>query len=91
MDEKIKYESVKKAADEVFKGTVVIGQGDLNLWIETIRAITGKEVAEVKHGWWLQNGMCSECLVIPDTSHKGYCPNCGAKMDGKRKDGEQAW
>lgn len=39
------------------------------------------DVEEVKHGWWLQNGMCSECLVTPETSHKSYCPNCGTKMD----------
>lgn len=55
--------------------------------IDQIKIAPAADVAEVKHGWWLQNGMCSECLVIPKTSHKSYCPNCGTKMDGKRKDG----
>lgn len=53
--------------------------------IDRIEAAPAADVVEAKHGWWLQNGMCSECLVIPETSHKNYCPNCGTKMDGKRK------
>lgn len=33
-------------------------------------------------GEWLLDGRCSECLVSPLTTHKNYCPNCGAKMKG---------
>lgn len=41
------------------------------------------DFVEVKHGYWLLNGRCSECLANSLTTHKSYCPNCGAKMDGK--------
>ena len=40
------------------------------------------DVAPVRHGRWLLDGSCSECLANPLTTHKNYCPNCGAKMDG---------
>ena len=40
-----------------------------------------------KHGVWLLNGRCSNCLENPLTTHRTYCPNCGAKMDGERKQG----
>ena len=45
----------------------------------------------VKHGRWEYIGgygyqyRCSECVMCND--HKTlYCPNCGAKMDGERKE-----
>lgn len=37
-----------------------------------------------KQGRWLLDGRCSECLENPLTTHKTYCPNCGAKMDLER-------
>jgi len=40
------------------------------------------DVVEVKHGYWMLDGRCSECLENPLTTHKTYCPNCGARMDG---------
>lgn len=44
------------------------------------------EALEHNRGTWLLDGRCSECLVAPLTSHKNYCPNCGAKMDARRED-----
>ena len=41
------------------------------------------DVAPVRRGRWLLNGRCSECLANPLTTHRNYCPNCGAKMDEK--------
>ena len=38
------------------------------------------DVAPVRHGRWLLDGSCSECMANPLTTHKKYCPNCGAKM-----------
>lgn len=35
----------------------------------------------VVHGRWLLDGRCSECLENPLTTHRNFCPNCGAKMD----------
>lgn len=38
------------------------------------------DAVPVVHGRWLLDGRCSECLANPLTTHKTYCPNCGAKM-----------
>lgn len=47
----------------------------------------------IKHGWW-DGYFCSECNVCADYFISGdfwfderpnYCPNCGAKMDGKNE------
>lgn len=44
------------------------------------------DVVEVRHGEWL-NGVtgyaCSVCNKQEPTKRFLYCPNCGAKMDGK--------
>ena len=31
-------------------------------------------------GEWLLDGRCSNCLKNPLTTHKNFCPNCGADM-----------
>lgn len=56
------------------------------------------DVVEVKHGEWIDKptgaysrmqSWCSACGKhsgiggIESNRHKPYCPNCGAKMDGK--------
>jgi predicted RNA-binding Zn-ribbon protein involved in translation (DUF1610 family) len=51
------------------------------------------DAVEVKHGEWVVCGdgkyvpfMCSACGKTTSWYHKqtaNYCPNCGAKMDGK--------
>ena len=62
--------------------------------IDNLEKIPAADVREVKHGFWEEGKVrgqfaliCSECEcdtgVIYDYD---YCPNCGAKMDGK--DGE---
>lgn len=48
------------------------------------------DVVPVVHGHRVDDGgfyaRCSQCDgVLPICAN--YCPNCGAKMDGKRKDG----
>lgn len=48
------------------------------------------DVAEVRHGEWLEGNKrqpCSECLYRGVRAWS-YCPNCGAKMDGKENDHE---
>lgn len=52
-----------------------------------IKDLQPADVAEVKHGKWLdhQNGRwiyvkCSMCETIHDT-RTNFCPNCGAKME----------
>ena len=56
------------------------------------------EYAEVKHGEWNDNifgfsNVCMECGAIVErtciknnSGELNYCPNCGAKMDGVRKE-----
>ena len=52
------------------------------------------DVAEVKHGFWEQGDyydmgdVCSECQYdsCQQPCHYRYCPNCGTKMDGERKE-----
>lgn len=53
------------------------------------------DVAPVVHGEWITTdgiSRCSECGYIPaydstidDLFYSPYCPNCGAKMDGRGK------
>ena len=47
--------------------------------VPTVRKNRQVERAE---GEWLLDGRCSNCLQAPLTTHKTYCPNCGAKMKG---------
>lgn len=49
------------------------------------------DVAEVKHGEWKSSVMstgaphCSLCNGVAPSRYT-YCPHCGAKMDGERRD-----
>jgi hypothetical protein len=55
------------------------------------------DAVEVRHGYWVRNEghsayesehFCSECLADGsyDVTNEKYCYNCGAKMDGKRRE-----
>ena len=53
------------------------------------------DAVEVVHGRWAREHtvnrrmpMCSECQKKA-TAETNYCPHCGAKMDGERKDNER--
>ena len=61
-------------------------------YAERIKALPAADVVPVVHGWWNADETCSLC---GEKSTEGldatkwnywlpnYCPNCGAKMDGK--------
>ena len=61
-------------------------------WSEIVKAPT-IEAEPVVHGRWIKVyddsagwvDMCNKCKEFGEGTH--YCPNCGAKMDG-RSDGE---
>ena len=63
--------------------------------LRAIRELPAADVAEVRHGRWIDAypdiepnpmfmyGICSECGFEQGISkYLNYCPNCGAKMDG---------
>lgn len=89
MDEYI----LKTAAMEIVRRT----SGDYAAAFAAIRKLPADDVAPVVHGEWLlrHEGYghyweCSSCHKSPRiyvTKDTRYCPNCGAKMDGK---GEEA-
>jgi hypothetical protein len=69
-----------------------------NKVIDRIKSAPAADVAEVRHGEWIDKpsgrymhmaSFCSVCWKksgvggTESNRHKPYCPNCGAKMDGK--------
>ena len=63
--------------------------------LRAIRELPAADVAEVRHGRWIDAypdiepnpmfmyGICSECGFEQGISkYLNYCPNCGAKMNG---------
>lgn len=71
----------------------------INLWIDLMK-MKQADVAEVKHGHWIEHIVkpdwleddvevyynCSECGTSHWSITPPYCPECGAKMDGERKE-----
>lgn len=58
---------------------------------DVIDDIPATDVVEVKHGEWKKRGnekKCSRCEFIyySNNDEWSFCPNCGAKMDGERKE-----
>ena len=66
--------------------------------LEIIDTAPSADVQEIKHGYWIDKptgrychigSYCSVCQEksgiggIESNRRKPYCPNCGAKMDGK--------
>ena len=64
-----------------------------------IQAIPAVDAVEVKHGTWeliedesyAECSKCGCCVPIAwsdDDVFWNFCPNCGARMDGRREDGD---
>ena len=55
-------------------------------WIYSfVESAPSVDAAPVVHGRWINNSAlnkCSKCRTYWDTK-TNFCPNCGAKMDGK--------
>ncbi len=60
--------------------------------MEIINSIPTADVVEVRHGEWKKSSPynrfmnCSVCGFGQDHTTFKYCPNCGAKMDGERRE-----
>lgn len=88
MKEYIEREAVK---DEILSWAVCINHPELLSKEDTMHCVDSlpaADVAEVRHGRWIENTFCSCCGGF-DEDDKGniiqsfynYCPNCGARMD----------
>ena len=95
MDEYIKRETAVRA---VMAAKWVDGS-DGAMAMEIVASSPAADVAPVVHGRWeflgpnrlIKECMCGTCSVCKVRSkyimNTMLCPNCGAKMDGERKDG----
>ena len=65
--------------------------------LSEVHFMPAADVAEVKHGWWIGRPLCGNsncrCSIcgswwnvhanLNGEINQKYCPNCGARMDGK--------
>lgn len=62
---------------------------NLNEIRERLKCLPAADVEPVRHGRWMINSdsyypYCSECNAEPKNGVMSkYCPDCGAKMEGK--------
>lgn len=86
-------EAIRKAQDACIKIVFrVLGRGitqfDAFDIVEKMESVPVADVVEVKHGHWISgiDTICSVCGIdndIYEVEKCSYCPNCGAKMDGR--------
>ena len=53
---------------------------------KSVKSQPAADVVEVRHGKWIEDHeffKCSECGYLTDYRLSNFCPDCGAKMDGK--------
>lgn len=86
----IEREKVLEIAKDKYYSDFHKSMADLTSLRELLEDTPAADVVEVRHGYWIDGKcghykICSECNQIADF-YFDYCPNCGAKMDGK--DGE---
>ena len=67
------------------------GPDDVVELYEELKVIPSADVVEVKHGHWIWTGSCQICSICDEEQYgvdtgRYYCPNCGAKMDGKKSE-----
>ena len=81
-------------ADKLAKTYMLKGKDKLRLAtvINELELAPTADVVEVKHGEWIEHSYgelkCSACRIVQeDEPHRyNYCPCCGAKMDGERRE-----
>ena len=91
MDEYIKREKIRESYEKLTRsymnGDAYIADWRIDEMIENLPA---SDVAPVRHGRWVSNGIpdsmlsaCSVCGFGCGAYSFQYCPNCGARMDGE--------
>ena len=83
-----KYIEVDMLADmiEAKANTLVEGKEAFLYMCKWLDYLPAADVAEVKHGTWVEKGgkmWCSLCHATNKKYKPPYCSYCGAKMDGK--------
>ena len=97
------YKELRKLYDEIKDGDGAkeVYQGELITFLEAILRAKNAPTLDyepVRHGEWMdnvdENGFlfnawrtCSVCGGLNYSKKPSYCPSCGAKMDGGKKDG----
>ena len=86
----VEKEKVLEIAKDEYYSDFHKSMADLTSLRELLEDTPAADAVEVRHGYWIDGKcghykICSECNQIADF-YFDYCPNCGAKMDGK--DGE---
>lgn len=84
------------AADMQQKLRQMSGEEAYSVLLWLVNDAPAADVAPVVHGKWIEDHdylKCPECGVMVkwdftffDIGNWNYCPNCGAKMDGKGED-----
>jgi rubrerythrin len=90
------YKDVSSLEIVTYKGGNEDFDNGVMFVLEKLDSIPTADVVEVRHGeWWMQTdiadypyGTCSVCGYVewdafPRGDTPNYCPNCGARMDGK--------
>lgn len=59
--------------------------------LKTLETIPAADVAPVVHAYWRDTGSGQECSACKEIQYgydtgRYFCANCGAKMDGERKE-----
>lgn len=54
----------------------------------SVPVVHGRWVTHYRSGTTVAEGYVSTCCDMWNNRKSDYCPNCGAKMDGERKDGK---
>ena len=94
MDEYIKKEDIEQKI-QAGLNNLVLGHDAIEV-LGMIYEMPAADVAPVRHGRWKCNKPCPVCggdrfegldADIWADWEPPYCPNCGAKMDGERKEG----
>ena len=80
---------------ELFPGYIQVDDGltisamIMESCLDSLREAPAADVALVRHGRWIKNGVfwrCSRCGILHhervEPQWWNYCPTCGAKMEG---------